>query len=112
MIRTDADVKTVVLHCSDAAEDVQRAVAAASTITTDDPSIRAEVIVNGAALEGLRLASPPVEPGARVSVRACSMGLSKRGIPSSDLQTEVGLTDSAVVALSQAQFEGAAYLRI
>lgn len=112
MNRTDADVKKVVLHCSDAPGDVQRAVVAASTITSGDPSIRAEVIVNGPALEGLRVDSPQIEPDEKVTVRACSMGLSKRGIPSSDLQTEVGLTDSAMVALSHAQFHGAAYIRI
>lgn len=106
------DSQTVVFHCSDALEDVQRAIAAATTVASADPGIRATVIVNGPALEGLRQTAREIELPEGIEVNACRIGLSKRNIPLDELQPAIELTDSAVVTLTQAQLRGAAYIRI
>lgn len=104
--------QAVVFHCSNAVEDVQRAIAAASAVATEDPGIRATVIVNGPALEGLRQTAQELELPEGIEVNACRIGLSKRDIPPDELQPGIELTDSAVVALTRAQLRGAAYIRI
>lgn len=101
----------VVLHASNDPGDVQRALAAAATLGAGQPQTGIRVIVNGAALDGLTGTDPVVLP-ANTEVEACLVGMGKRGITVDQLRPAVLTVPAAVVALAQAQFTGAAYIRI
>lgn len=98
--------RRVVLHVSDDPVDIDRAVDTAHTLRETFPDANIRVIVNGPALEGLRRGSPL--PG----VQACAIGLQRRKIDPSDLREGVEIIPSAATALIEAQFDGAAYIRI
>lgn len=102
----------VLLHVSDAAADLQRALGSARTLTADDPSVHVRVIVNGPALSGVTNGADAVTAPPRTTIEACQVGMRARGIRSDELQESVVTTPSAVVALARAQGEGAAYIRV
>lgn len=102
----------VLLHASDSPGDVPKALAAAKVIVDNLPEVQVEVIVNGAALDGTLSQAELLEPEPHVQVFACALGMSRRNLHVESLQTMVGIVDSAVVALTQEQLEGAAYVRI
>ncbi|GAA4489451.1 hypothetical protein [Microbacterium panaciterrae] len=106
---------TVVLHVSDRPEDVARAIDSAHTLHANRPAYRIRIIVNGPALRGATVDGAPLDlsrlpEGA--GIEACEVGMRSRGIPTDTLQAGVRTTASAVVALSEAQLAGAAYVRI
>ena len=101
----------VLLHASNEPGDVQRALAAVATLGAGQPQTGIRVIVNGAALDGLTGSDPVVLP-ANTEVEACLVGMGKRGITVDQLRPAVLTVPAAVVALAQAQFAGAAYIRI
>lgn len=101
----------VVLHASTEAGDVQRALSAAATLRAKGPRVRVRIIVNGAALDGVT-GTDPVDPPPDTDVEACLTGMEKRGISTDQLRPAVRTVPAAVVALTQAQFDGAAYIRI
>ena len=104
----------VVLHVSDDASDVPRALVAAEHITTREP-MRVQIIVNGPAVHGLVAAENDpenVEPCEGVKIFACERALRGQNLTSDDLNEQVGTVPSAVIALATAQHEGAAYIRI
>lgn len=103
--------RVVVLHASTDPADVRRALDAAATLETSDPDLHVRIIVNGPALSGLT-GRDPVEVPANTRVEACLVGMGKRGITVDQLRPAVGTVSSAVAALAQAQFAGAAYIRI
>ena len=70
-----------------------------------------QVVVNGEAIIGLS-GSEPIDVGAGVSSWACERALQQRGLPPDGLRPGVGTVPSAVIALANAQHEGAAYIRI
>lgn len=101
-----AQPRRVVVHVSEDPADVERAVSTAASLREAFPDAEVRVIVNGAALEGLRAGEPL--PG----VEACAVGLGRRGIDAGSLRDGVKVIPSAAIALAEAQFDGAAYLRI
>ncbi|WP_295012718.1 hypothetical protein [uncultured Microbacterium sp.] len=98
--------RRVVVHVSDDPTDLDRAVATAQSLREAFPGAEVRVIVNGAALDGLR------EGQALPGVEACAIGLGRRGIDTASLGAGIEVIPSAAVALTEAQFEGAAYIRI
>lgn len=98
--------RQVVVHASDDSADLDRAVATAQSLRDAFPDTEVRVIVNGPALDGLR------EGQALPDVEACAIGLGSRGIDPASLRAGVEIIPSAAAALIEAQFEGAAYLRI
>lgn len=103
--------RNVVLHVSDTGPDIQRALAAAALLASSDRSLGVRVIVNGPALEALT-GSAPVDVPERTAVAACEVGMGRQGISPGALRPGVQTVPSAVVALAEAQFAGAAYIRI
>lgn len=105
----------VVLHASTDPGDVQRALSAAETLAAalgeTDPQLHIRIIVNGAALDGLTGTEAVILP-ANTGVEACLNGMGRRGLTTDQLRPAVGTVPAAVVALAQAQFAGAAYIRI
>lgn len=107
----------VVLHVCDDEADIPRALSAAELITTQQP-MRVQIIVNGSAVAGLTGSGRP--PGSRDGVRvsdgvtmsACERALAGAGLTAADLHPGVHTVASAVIALAQAQHEGAAYIRM
>lgn len=108
---THQSSKEVILHASDEAGDVQRAVEAASTLRATDPELEVRIIVNGPALSGLT-GHDDLEIPEGTQVEACSIGMGRRGIAEQELRPSVQTTPSAVVAIVRAQSAGAAYVRI
>jgi len=102
----------VVLHVSDTAQDVARANAAATALTQADPQLRVRILVNGPALAGLTDSSSVITPSEGVTVEACRVGLQRRGMLDEPLQADVQSVESVVVAIVQAQRDGAAYVRL
>jgi len=103
--------RDVVLHVSDAPADLARATDNARLIAEQYPGVRVRVIVNGAALEGLRVPDGvDVPPG--VEVAACAIGLGRRGIDRAALPPGVEVVPAAVPAIVAAQLGGAVYVRI
>ncbi len=100
----------VVLHVSDQPANIARALSAAELITSREP-MRVQVVINGEAITGLS-GSEPIGAGEGVSVWACERALKQRGLPPDGLRPGVGTVPSAVIALANAQHEGAAYIRI
>ena len=100
----------VVLHVSDQPANVARALSAAELITSREP-MRVQVVVNGEAVTGLS-GSEPIDVGTAVSIWACERALSQHGLTPDGLRPRVGTVPSAVIALANAQHEGAAYIRI
>jgi len=98
--------RRVVVHVSDDPGDLDRAVSTAQSLRDAFPDAAVRVIVNGPALDGLREGQPP--PG----VEACAIGLQRRGIDAASLRAVVEVIPSAATVLVEAQFEGAAYIRI
>lgn len=101
---------TILLHVSDRSEDVARAIGSARTLSEARPDADIRIIVNGAALAGLTRDAAELPDTSRIE--ACEGGLRSRDIPVDTLQPGIRTTASAVVALSDAQFDGAAYIRI
>lgn len=100
----------VIVHASDVAEDVSRAVDTAGRLAQSIDGIRVTVIVNGAALDGVPAFTGDLPEA--VDVRACALGMQRRGIDSGSLPKTVGITPSAAVAIVEAQLDGAPYLRL
>ncbi|MBN9216224.1 MAG: hypothetical protein ABS62_04840 [Microbacterium sp. SCN 70-200] len=98
--------RRVVVHVSDDPGDLDRAVSTAQSLRDAFPDAEVRVIVNGPALDGLREGQAP--PG----VEACAIGLQRRGIDAASLRAVVEVIPSAATVLVEAQFEGAAYIRI
>lgn len=103
---------TVVLHVSDNADDVSRAVSAAETLVEANGSLAVRIVVNGPALAGVTTSAGLLAPGRRTTIEACEQGMQRRSIPRDALQPAVHTIRSAVVALVEAQLHGAAYVRI
>lgn len=101
----------VILHVSDDPGDVQRALDAAAGLAAADLGVSVRVIVNGAALTGLTGTDAVALPE-HTQVAACGVGLGRRGIAPDELRPAVQTVPSAVVAIVQAQLDGAAYVRI
>ena len=101
----------VVIHVSDAPQDLQRGIAAANTIAMSGGMV-VRIIVNGPAIEAVTRAAETVFPGEYVSIEACERALMSRDLNRSDVQAAIGTVSSAVVALARAQHQGAAYIRI
>lgn len=102
----------VIVHVADSPEDVARATAAGAAIIQADPSLQVRIIVNGPALTGLLDSAATLDVADGVAIEACSIGLGRRGIDETRLQTSVATVDSAVVAIVFAQRAGAAYVRL
>lgn len=102
----------VVLHASDEPGDAAKALAAAAVLGAKLPTAAITVIVNGAALDGVLRGADELDMAGRPLVRACALGMQRRGIQAEQLQEGIATVPSAVVALAQAQLEGAAYIRI
>ncbi|MBD7994613.1 hypothetical protein H9639_04815 [Arthrobacter sp. Sa2CUA1] len=105
------DHRVVVLHASNEPADVERALAAAETLRTKGLPAHVRIIVNGAALDGLT-GTEPVSLPPDTEVEACLVGMGKRGITTNQLRPAVRTVPAAVAALAQAQFDGAAYIRL
>lgn len=103
--------RVVVFHVSDVPTDLDRAIGAAGRLVDARPDESARIIVNGPALTGLigsgELATPP-----EVSIEACEFGLAQRGLSMRDVRAGVGSVPSAVLALADAQRDGASYIRV
>ncbi|MCW4458959.1 hypothetical protein [Microbacterium sp. MPKO10] len=106
------EATTAVLHVSDNADDVSRAVSAAETLVEANGSLAVRIVVNGPALAGVTTSARLLAPGPRTTIEACDQGMQRRSIPREALQPAVHTVGSAVVALVEAQLHGAAYVRI
>lgn len=104
--------KTVVLHASTRPEDVTRAIDAAERLRAWRPEHRIRIIVNGPAITGVTVQAPQLELSDAATVEACEVGMRSHGITVEDLQSGVTTTPAAIVALTDAQLTGAAYIRI
>jgi len=100
------DPRRVVVHVTDDPADLDRAVATAQSLREAFPDGEVRVIVNGPALDGLR------EGQSLPGVEACAIGLERRGIDTAALRAGVDVIPSAAMAIAEAQFKGAAYIRI
>lgn len=85
--------------------------AAAQRLRSARPDLGVRIIVNGPALADV-VGEAVVEPGDGVTVAACETGLAGRGVPVSQLRPGVATVPVAVVALAEAQLNGAAYLKL
>lgn len=103
--------RQVVLHVADAPADLERAIASAQALREEMPDCEVRIIVNGPALAGVTGETPVVAPDG-VRVAACAIGLARRGDDPSTLRPGITSVPGASAALAQAQFEGAAYLRV
>ncbi|MEX1080003.1 MAG: hypothetical protein WED09_12950 [Homoserinimonas sp.] len=102
----------VILHVSDKAEDVPRAVAAAETLTQNNSELDVRIIVNGTALNGVTDSAEQVSPGEATTIEACELGMQRRNLPLETLQSNVPTVPSSILAIVEAQLAGAAYVRI
>lgn len=103
---------TVLLHVSDRPEDIARALGSARTLHERRPEFSIRIIVNGPAITGVTVDAPALELSDASTVEACEVGMRSRGILAEDLQAGIRTTPSAIVALSDGQLDGAAYVRI
>lgn len=103
---------TVLLHVSDRPEDIVRALGSARTLHAHRPEFSIRIIVNGPAITSLTVGAPVLELSEAATVEACEVGMRGHDIRAEQLQPGVRTTASAVVALSDGQFDGAAYVRI
>src|SRR5699024_12206017 len=90
--------------------NITRALSAAEPLPSREP-MRVQVVVNGEAIIGLS-GSEPIDVGAGVSIWACERALRQHDLALDGLRPGVGTVPSAVIALANAQHEGAAYIRI
>ncbi|WP_181905817.1 hypothetical protein [Microbacterium bovistercoris] len=104
--------RTVILHVSDRPEDIVRAVGIANTLHAARPETDIRIIVNGPAIPGVAAGAAPLPTPDAATIEACEGGLRGHGIPVDALQPGILTVPAAVVALSDAQFDGAAYIRI
>jgi len=104
--------RTVLLHVSDSHHDITRALGIAGILHEERPGTRIRVIVNGPAVPGLTIDAAPLTVTDTATVEACEGGMRSHGITADQLQPGVITVPSAAVALSDAQFEGAAYIRV
>lgn len=102
----------VILHVSDKAGDVPRAVAAAETITRSKPGLNVRIIVNGPALNGLTDSAEKVNSREATTIEACKLGMQRQNLPLETLQPDVLTLSSSIVAIVEAQLGGAVYVRI
>ncbi|MGB4137119.1 MAG: hypothetical protein WA971_11175 [Microbacterium sp.] len=110
-MREQGHTRAVVIHASDAQEDIQRAVATAAALSDAYPGARIRIIVNGEALNAISQLDPEDVP-AGVGVGVCSVGLRRRGIDESGVPEGVEVVPTAPLAIVEEQFNGAAYLRL
>lgn len=106
------ETPTAVLHVSDNADDVSRAVSAAEALVEANDSLTVRIVVNGPALDGVTTFADHLAPGAQTRIEACEQGMQRRSIPRDALQPSVHTVRSAIVALVDAQLHGAAYVRL
>lgn len=104
--------RTVLLHVSNRPEDIVRAIGSAETLYGERPATRIRVIVNGPAILGVAADAPALPATTAATIEACENGMRSHRIPVDALQPGVVTVPAAVVALSDAQFDGAAYIRV
>lgn len=104
--------QNVVLHVTDKSTDVARALGSARTLHHFRPDLRIRIIVNGPAITGVIRDADALDLPDFATVEACEVGMRSHHIASDDLQAGVATTASAIVALTDAQLSGAAYVRI
>ena len=104
--------RTAILHVSDHPEDIARAIGIARTVHAARPSCALRIIVNGPAVRGSTKHADPLPVPDFVSVEICEGGLRAREIPFDAIQDGLTTVPSAAVALADAQFDGAAYIRV
>lgn len=106
---------TVLLHASARAGDIDRAIGTARTLHKNRPERRIRIIVNGPALTGVTVDAKPLDLSHlpdNTSIEACEVGLKVHDIPTDALQPGIRTVPSAIVALTDAQLDGAAYVRV
>ncbi|OIU88688.1 MULTISPECIES: DsrE family protein [unclassified Microbacterium] len=109
------DPHTVLLHVSSRPEDVARSIGTARTLHRSRPDHRIRIIVNGPAITGVTADATPLDLShlpATAVIEACEVGMRAHDIVAEQLQPGVTTVASAVVALVDAQFAGAACVRI
>lgn len=111
MTDSRSTTQAVVIHVSDAPEDVQRAMSTADALRASFPGARIRIIVNGDALSAVPALSTQQVPN-DVEVAVCSVGLRRRDIDDADMPAGVEILPAAPVAIVEEQFKGAAYLRL
>lgn len=107
--------RTVVIHVTADPADVARSITSARILHKDRPEHRIRIIVNGPAITGVTrgadaLAIDSLPEGA--AIEACEGGMRAHEITEDDLQPGIRTVAAAIVALTDAQFEGAAYIRL
>lgn len=107
--------RTVVIHVTTDPADVARSINSARILHKDRPDHRIRIIVNGPAITGVTrdadtVAIEKLPEGA--AIEACEGGMRAHGIAEADLQDGIRTVPAAIVALTDAQFEGAAYIRL
>ncbi|MFC9985062.1 hypothetical protein ACFU0W_12920 [Microbacterium keratanolyticum] len=104
--------RDVVIHVSDAPAGVARAIGSASTLHRFHPDAQIRIIVNGPAITGVTRDAEELRLPAFATVEACEVGMRAHALEPAALQPGILTTPSAIAALSDAQWAGAAYIRI
>ncbi|PYD00810.1 hypothetical protein B4U78_008785 [Microbacterium esteraromaticum] len=111
MIEEPNAARAVVVHISNAPEDVQRAINTARTLQERFPGVRVRIIANGPALTAVPTIAPDELPE-NVDVAVCAVGLTRHNIATADVPDRVEIVPTAPIAIIEEQFNGAAYLRL
>ncbi|MCI1902133.1 MAG: hypothetical protein LKI93_05325 [Bifidobacteriaceae bacterium] len=103
--------RTVVVHASNAASDVRKALTAAQRIRDAVEQVQPLVVVNGEAIEGL-IDKEISELPEGVKLAACNNAMKAHGLAAKDLPLGTQIVGSGVVYIAQCELAGAHYIRI
>ncbi len=101
----------LVIHVSEAVEDVSRAIATAGALRESYPGIHIRIVVNGPALTAVP-AIDTAEISTNVDVSVCAIGLQRRDIAQTEIPEGVEVVPAASVVIVEEQLNGAMYLRL
>lgn len=108
---SSASERRIVIHASDSPGDAQRAVEVAKSMQDAFPGIAVRIVISGEAITAVP-DLPAGEAPKDVEIGVCAIGLRRRGIDETAVPAGVEIFPTAPIAIAEAQFEGAAYLRL
>lgn len=103
--------RAAVIHGDRSPEDFHRGIDVATRLKQVEPELLVRVILNGKAVAGA-VSTERLDLVDGVSVEVCQVALDKQGFSRDDVRPGVGVVPMAAHAILDAQFAGAAYLRL